>query len=172
MNNCDKLKICARIKISPAIFITREIFADDSVYARLIPPSEAGEYLGPTVTVWTSCPSQASSNPSIRYKTLQEKWLFHRLSDRKLDAPAACKIGSEIMIHHHAVTARPRHRNKRCYAPNTECKSSVEHDSKDCQTSSNETHQDLPLQGVYILNYQTFFLDFYLTCMKHKCRYN
>lgn len=172
MNNCDKLKICARIKISPAIFITREVFADDSVYARLIPPSEAGEYLGPTVTVWTSCPSQASSNPSIRYKTLQEKWLFHRLSDRKLDAPAACKIGSEIMIHHHAVTARPRHRNKRCYAPNTECKSSVEHDSKDCQTSPNETHQDLPLQGVYILNYQTFFLDFYLTCMKHKCRYN
>ena len=117
MNNCDKLKICARIKISPAIFITREIFADDSVYARLIPPSEAGEYLGPTVTVWTSCPSQASSNPSMRYKTLQEKWLFHRLSDRKLDAPAACKIGSEIMIHHPAVTARPWHRNKRVTRP-------------------------------------------------------
>ncbi len=57
-------------------------------------------------------------------------------------------------------------------APNTKCKSSVEHDSKDCQTSPYETHQDLTLQGVYILNYQTFFLDSYLTCMKHKCRYN
>ena len=29
MNNCDKLKICARIKISLAIFIMREVFADD-----------------------------------------------------------------------------------------------------------------------------------------------
>ena len=46
--------------------------------------SEVGEYLGPTVTVWTH---QVSSNPSMRYKTLQEKWLFHQLSDGKLDAP-------------------------------------------------------------------------------------
>ena len=29
MNNCDKLKICARIKISLAIFIMRKVFADD-----------------------------------------------------------------------------------------------------------------------------------------------
>ena len=36
MNNCDKLKICARIKISLAIFIMREVFADDCVYVRLI----------------------------------------------------------------------------------------------------------------------------------------
>ena len=36
MNNCDKLKVCARIKISLAIFIMREVCADDCVYARFI----------------------------------------------------------------------------------------------------------------------------------------
>ena len=93
MNNCDKLKICARIKISPAIFITREIFADDSVYARLE---------NTLVWLWqfghlVRHKSQAIPQCVTKHYRKSDYFTSCQMESLML---LACKIGSDIIIHH------------------------------------------------------------------------
>ena len=99
MNNCDKLKICARIRISPAIFITREIFADDSVYAiREIDPAKLENTW---VRLWQLghlVRHNFQAIPQCVTKHYRKSDYFTRAVRWK--AWCSCKIGSDIMIHH------------------------------------------------------------------------
>ena len=87
---------------------------------------EVGEYLGPTVTVWTH---QVSSNLSMRYKTsCSGKSDYFSGCQMESLMLLACKIGSEIMIHHlcHYSLSAPdtATREVKRQAPKTRCKCS------------------------------------------------
>ena len=128
MNNCDKLKICARIKISLAIFIMREIFADDCVCERLIK-------WGWRIQHWLwqfghlVC-HKFQANPQCVIKHQMKKWSFQRMSNGKLDAYSLLNWvrNNDTSSCCHCPPPTPQQESN---APNTTCKSSVEPDSKE-----------------------------------------